>query len=114
VFGTFSAKFNPKKFFFSRIIPFMGNTIAQNSPKNHFLEFVHTPPSVTRGSPDSRPWPHTGMQETCQKPSLIIEPAKTAGMISISSKGLCEEDDFRYLWEEEARIPGMNERNYSG
>jgi hypothetical protein len=29
------------------------------------------------------------------KPSLFAEPAKTAYMISISSKGICGEDDFQ-------------------
>jgi hypothetical protein len=32
------------------------------------------------------------MRDSLPKPSLIIEPAKTADMISISSKGLCGED----------------------
>jgi hypothetical protein len=38
--------------------------------------------------------------------SLITYPAKTADMISISSKGLCGEDGFRRLRKKEARTQG--------
>jgi hypothetical protein len=43
--------------------------------------------------------------------SLITEPAKTADIISISSKGICGEEDFSCLREEEVRIPGVNEKD---
>ena len=48
------------------------------------------------------------------KPSLITEPAKTADMIRISCPGICGEEDFRYLWEEKARTPRVNERDSAG
>jgi hypothetical protein len=35
-------------------------------------------------------------------------------MICISCAGICGEDDFRYLWEEKARTPRVNERNSAG
>jgi hypothetical protein len=35
-------------------------------------------------------------------------------MICISSKGICGEDDFRYLWAEEARTHGVNEGDHAG
>jgi len=40
--------------------------------------------------------------------SLIISLAKTAYMISISSKGICGEDDIRVLGEKEAIISGVD------
>jgi hypothetical protein len=46
-------------------------------------------------------------------PSLITEQAITAEMISISSQGLCGEDDFRCRIEKESIISGVKERNYS-
>ena len=46
--------------------------------------------------------------------SLITELVKSADMISISSKGICGEDDFRYLWAEEARTHGVNEGDHAG
>jgi hypothetical protein len=52
--------------------------------------------------------------DSLPKPSLIPEPAKTADMIRISCPGLCGEEDFRYLWEEKARTPRVNERNSAG
>jgi hypothetical protein len=38
-------------------------------------------------------------------PSLITEPAKTAEMICISSKGFCGEDDCGYPRLKKARLP---------
>jgi hypothetical protein len=46
-------------------------------------------------------------------PSLITKPAKTADMISISSKGLCGEDDFRGLRDKESIISRVKGKNYS-
>jgi hypothetical protein len=48
------------------------------------------------------------------KPSLILEPAKTDYMNSISSKGICGEDDFRNLREKEAITSGVNGKSSSG
>jgi hypothetical protein len=47
-------------------------------------------------------------------PSLITEPAEIADMISISSQGLCGEDDFGFLGEEEARTSVVNNRDSAG
>jgi hypothetical protein len=44
---------------------------------------------------------------TLPNPSLITEPAKTADMISISSRGICGEDDFRCRREKESIISGV-------
>ena len=49
-----------------------------------------------------------------QSYELIAKLQKTADMIRISSKSPCGEQDFRYLWEEEARTPRMNERDSAG
>jgi hypothetical protein len=38
--------------------------------------------------------------------SLITEPAKTAGMIFISTRGVCGEDDFRYPSLKKIRLLG--------
>jgi len=46
--------------------------------------------------------------------TLITEPAKTADMISIASRGLCGEDDFRHRREKEALISSWKEGNFSG
>jgi hypothetical protein len=35
-------------------------------------------------------------------------------MISLSGTGTCGEEDFRYLWEEKARTPRVNERDSAG
>jgi hypothetical protein len=35
-------------------------------------------------------------------------------MISISFRSICGEQDFRYLWEEEARTLRVNERDSAG
>ena len=48
------------------------------------------------------------------KAKLIPEPAKTADIIRISCPGICGEEDFRYLWEEKARTPRVNERDSAG
>jgi hypothetical protein len=40
-------------------------------------------------------------------PPLINEPAKRVDMISIPSKGICGEDDFRYRREKKARTSGV-------
>jgi hypothetical protein len=45
------------------------------------------------------------MQDNLPNPSLITEPAKTADMISISSKGICGEDGFGGQRLKKAIIP---------
>ena len=55
----------------------------------------------------------TILTPSCQI-AVIIGAGKIPYMNCISSKGICGEHDFRYLWEEEARTPGVNERDYAG
>ncbi len=52
------------------------------------------------------------MADTLPKPKLIPKLAKTADMISISSKGHCGEDDFRHLRLKETRLPGRKRGSY--
>ena len=55
-----------------------------------------------------------GIATNLPKAKLIPEPAKTADMIRISYPGICGEEDFRYLREEKARTPRVNERDSAG
>jgi hypothetical protein len=45
-------------------------------------------------------------------PFIITEPSKTADMTSISSKGICGEEDFRHLGLKEARLSAEMARGF--
>jgi hypothetical protein len=54
---------------------------------------------------DFNPCAPIGPQYILPDPCLITESAKTAGLISISSQGLCGEEDFGCVGQKKAKIP---------